>query len=131
MRKEARDLVRRGFSYKEVGRMMGVSAGGVRYVCDPEFAKKTRENTKNCRRKKVAATKALQEQNRLTELRHKAKESGGAIEEVYSLVRRALQKTDEAQMQRSSPEYRSALRETMRMLHRAEDAIAVALRAPS
>lgn len=131
MKKEIRKLVADGLSYDQVAKMMGVSAGGVRYTCDPDFAKKAREKTRESRRKVVAATKALQQQNRLAEMKRNAEASGGALEETYSLIRRALQKADEAQLQKQSPEYRSAMRETLRMLHRAEDEIAKALRVPS
>lgn len=128
--REMKRLYRRGLSYREIAEMVGVSKQTAARYCKPGEYARHREVGKRRRRLAAVARDALrlQEQRNARDLA--AKTSGDARGETYSLIRKALDEAQRAVMAASDPGERAAINETMTSLHRAEDAIAKALKVP-
>jgi hypothetical protein len=128
IKEEVRFLRKQGLTYDAIGELMGINGTTAHRICNPEAEARHKKQTQRRQRTNRSARVALRQQQSATERGRAAKATGDARGEAYSLIRRAAQKTDEASMATSEKEVRSALRDALTHLHRAEDAIARALK---
>lgn len=123
---EASRLRRQGVTLEEVATIMGVSSHCVWLWTTPGAMAKQRERTKRKQREDRAARRALERERAQKMIRA----NSGDISEAYSLIRRAQQRVDGLLAVSPSRGQRSGLRAALTALHKAEDCISTAMRAP-
>lgn len=126
---EVKRLRDKGLSQTETAELLGISRASVRFAENPQLKLASQKKHRARRKELAAAERALREKRQREELDRIAKEVGDAIGETYSLIRKALTKADKAQSQIETAEGRAHLRGVISHLHRAEDAIGLALKA--
>lgn len=113
----AKDLIRDGRTYAEVGGILGVSHATVYLACNPRAHKRKRALDAERKRRFRAAKKALAEKERADAIAAK----GGEIEKAYNLLRQAEQLVGRARPEVKGREAKEALDEALSSLARAID----------
>lgn len=117
LRAEVRRLRKQGVTYPDISEMLGISPNTIACYSVPGFEDRQIRKARERLRRRQAARRALAEQEERQRRDRLAKDNGGVLADAYSLVRRAIQKTDAGNA-----------RKALTYLHRAEDEIVKAMK---
>jgi predicted transcriptional regulator len=122
--KEARKLMEKGLSGRAAARELGISNNKLRWWMG--LGKKSASSSKKEYLRKKREEKKVKQQIERDEL---ARQRGGSVAEVYSLIRKAAQQLDAASLlPGQSAEAKGSLTAAIRLLYKVEDHVVEALR---
>lgn len=124
---EMRSLRTSGATWDEIGEQFGCDGTTARIVVDPAARDRKRKQVKASAQRRAAAAKALAEKEKRNERNTLARNAGGIIEKAYTETRRLAATLDKA-LASADPPQRSAVRDALAMVHKAEDAIVAAIK---
>lgn len=116
-----------GLERKEIAKLVGVSRETVYSTLDRDYARKRAAIKRENARRRDQERRALVEMEKRVERAALARNAGGLVERAYGEVRRLCDALDKALAQ-AEPQQAHDLREALRLAHKAEDAIVVALK---
>jgi hypothetical protein len=121
-----KEMRRRGASWSEVSRLVGVSRNTARAAIDPKFVRHRQEVVRASHAKRAAERAALQAAEADRDRRRLVRDADPDISKQYALVRRALDQGARA-IEGVKPSVRQALREAEAALTKAEAALLTAM----
>lgn len=120
----ARRMREEGMSYHAIGRLFGVTGSSIHRWINPDADKRRGRAMRQRNARARAARKALEQSERDRMIR----KVGGDIADVYASIRRNLQILDKQRAAAQDEQVRASLAYAVANLHRAEDAVAKAVR---